>query len=92
MGGNKYQNLIELLGKTLINNELINSQGCDVLELINNYSATWSTLLQYDEDMLQLPNNLNKSTNILSYDYAIGAIDELKINLIKINQQNLAIK
>lgn len=82
----EYQNLIELLGKTLVNNQLINSQGCNVLELINNYATTWSTLLQYDENRLQLPNKLNKSTNVLSYDYAITTISELKTNLMNINE------
>lgn len=82
----EYQNLIVLLNKTLVNNELINAQGQSILDVINNYATTWSTLLQYDEDRLLLPNNLNKSTTPLNYDYARSAINELKTNLVNINE------
>ena len=81
----EYQNLVELLSKTLTNN-LVSQQGQNIVELIHSYSTTWSTLLQYDEDRLVLPNNLNKSTVPLNYDYAISAINELKTNLININE------
>jgi DNA ligase (NAD+) len=82
----EYQNLITLLNKTLVNNQLINPQGQSILEVINSYATTWSTLLQYDEDRLLLPNNLNKSMIPLNYDYAISAINELKANLVNINE------
>jgi len=82
----EYQNLVELLGKTLANNRLLNQQGQDIIELIHNYATTWSTLLQYDEDRLILPNNLNKSTIPLNYDYAITTINTLKTNLMNINE------
>ncbi|MBP9743685.1 MAG: virulence RhuM family protein, partial [Burkholderiales bacterium] len=41
----EYQNLIALLGNTLINNRLIDEQGQHIVELISQYATTWSTLL-----------------------------------------------
>jgi len=82
----EYQNLIALLGKTLVNNQLIDTQGQNIIELINHYATTWSTLLQYDEDTLTLPTNVHKISNPLEYSYAMRTITELKQKLIAINE------
>lgn len=83
----EYQNIITLLSKTIINIQLINPQGQSILDIINNFAATWSTLLQYDEDRLQISkNNLHQSSTPLSYTNAINAIQQLKSNLVKINE------
>lgn len=82
----EYQNIIVLLGKTLINNQLIDNQGQNIIELINHYATTWSTLLQYDEDQLILPTNVHTISNQLEYSYAISVITELKQKLISINE------
>lgn len=82
----EYQNLITLLGKTLVNNQLIDNQGQNIIELINHYAITWSTLLHYDEDRLILPTNVHKTKNAFEYSYAIHTITELKQQLISINE------
>lgn len=62
----EYQHLIDILGKTLINNQLVDAQGQNVVELITTYANTWTTLLQYDEDRLNLPlASLHKTSLVL---------------------------
>ena len=82
----EYQNLVELLSKTLANNQLVNQQGQNIVELINNYASTWTTLLKYDEDCLVLPNSVNKTSIPLEYTQATKAIGELKQNLLEISE------
>lgn len=53
----EYQNIIDLLGKTLINNKLEHDQQTNIIKLISQYARTWTTLLQYDEDSLLLTSN-----------------------------------
>lgn len=38
---------IELLSHTLLNQELVNNMGQEVLSIIEHYSKTWDTLLRY---------------------------------------------
>lgn len=82
----EYQHLIELLSKTLANNQLISTQGENIVTLIHNYANTWTTLLKYDEDCLTLPNNVNKTTIPLEYTHATNAINALKQNLLLIGE------
>jgi DNA ligase (NAD+) len=82
----EYQNLVELLGKTLANNQLVNQQGQSIVELIHSYSNTWTTLLKYDEDCLVLPKSIHKSSIPLEYEQATNAIGELKQNLLLIGE------
>ena len=82
----EYQNLVDLLSKTLANNQLISQQGQNIVELINSYAITWTTLLKYDEDCLVLPTSVNKTSIPLEYLQAIKAIDELKQNLLAIGE------
>ncbi len=82
----EYQNLIVLLGNTLINNRLIDEQGQHIVELISQYATTWSTLLQYDEDRLTMPGDTHKSNIVLEYDHALGAITQLKQKLMAIGE------
>ncbi|MCX8514638.1 MAG: virulence protein RhuM/Fic/DOC family protein [Burkholderiales bacterium] len=83
---NEYQNLLGLLNKTLINNQLITEQGQNIISLINEYTVTWSSLLQYDEDKLAIPNNTHKTSNSLSHGTTIQAIAEFKSSLINIGE------
>ena len=56
----EYQQLLSLLNNTLINNQLVTSQGQNILALINDYATTWSSLLQYDEDRLAISTTIHK--------------------------------
>lgn len=83
----EYEHLIDILSKTLINNQLLSQQGQSIVELITTYANTWTTLLQYDEDRLNLPTNmLHKTSMALDYNNAISAINEFKQNLLAINE------
>ncbi|MBP7781554.1 MAG: virulence RhuM family protein [Burkholderiales bacterium] len=82
----EYQNLLDLLNKTLANNQLITSQGQSVINLINEYATTWTSLLQYDEDRLLIPENMHKSSIGLTPESALQAIGEFKASLLAIGE------
>jgi DNA ligase (NAD+) len=82
----EYQNLLDLLGKTLANNQLITPQGQSIINLINDYAATWTSLLQYDEDRLLIPNNMHKNSIALAHENALAAINEFKSSLLAIGE------
>ena len=82
----EYQNLLDLLGKTLANNQLITPQGQSIINLINDYATTWTSLLQYDEDRLLIPNNMHKSSIALAHENALAAINEFKSSLLAIGE------
>lgn len=83
---NEYQNLLGLLNKTLVNNQLITEQGQNIINLINEYAVTWSSLLQYDEDRLSIPSNTHKASEALNHEAAIQAIAEFKSSLVNIGE------
>jgi prophage antirepressor-like protein len=72
---------VELLARTLSNQELVTETGRDVLAVIVGYAKTWSLLLQYDEDTLALPEGCRPAKGVLGYDFARQAIAELKREL-----------
>ncbi len=82
----EYQNLLDLLGKTLANNQLITAQGQSIINLINDYATTWTSLLQYDEDRLLIPSNMHKSSIALAHENALAAINEFKSSLLAIGE------
>jgi prophage maintenance system killer protein len=82
----EYQQLLDLLNNTLVNNQLISSQGQNILALINDYATTWSSLLQYDEDRLAIPDTIHKNSLSLDYARSIVAITEFKDSLLAIGE------
>lgn len=72
---------VELLARTLTNQELVSETGKDVLSVIVGYAKTWRLLLQYDEDTLSLPEGCRPARGVLGYDFARQAISELKMEL-----------
>ena len=82
----EYQNLLDLLNKTLVSNQLITSQGQSVINLINEYATTWTSLLQYDEDRLLIPENMHRSSIRLTPESALQAIGEFKASLLVIGE------
>lgn len=82
----EYQNLLDLLNKTLASNQLITAQGQSVINLINEYATTWTSLLQYDEDRLLIPDNIHKSSIRLTPESALQAIGEFKASLLVIGE------
>ena len=68
----------------MINQNLVNSTGQELINLIRNYSKTWEILVKYDEDKLNPPTKLQAETNgLLSYQESLEAIKKLKQELGK---------
>lgn len=75
------QHAVELLARTLANQQLVTDTGREVINLIVGYAKTWHLLLQYDEDGLRLPASCQPAQSALDYVTARAAIDELKTAL-----------
>ncbi len=78
---NELQQTIKLLSNTLINQNLVNSEGAQILSVIKDYAKTWDILIKYDEDRLESPNYHELHIDELSYDSAILAIRTIKQDL-----------
>jgi prophage maintenance system killer protein len=74
---------VSLLARTLQRHELVTDQGKAVLEVVTRYAKSWTLLLKYDEDQLELPKESNPTKLALDYHQAKKAIVTLKVELIK---------
>ncbi len=73
---------VELLSATLINQNLINDVGIELVSLIKTYTKTWDMLIRYDEGNLNIPTSLREATDgLLDYREAINAIAVLRNEL-----------
>jgi hypothetical protein len=76
------QSAIDLISKTMFNNELVTSTGVGFIEIIQAYSKTWDLLIKYDEDSLMIPQNLHSTPEeIITYEYAKESISKFKEDL-----------
>jgi prophage maintenance system killer protein len=73
---------LDLLARTLQNQELVDDTGRAVLELIVGYADTWRLLLEYDEDRLASPPGARPSKGILDLARASAAIADFKRELM----------
>jgi len=79
---NQLKQTVELLSTTLINQNLINDTGKELVDLIKAYAKTWEMLVRYDEDSLSIPVNLKETeSGLLNYQEAIEAISVFKNEL-----------
>ncbi|MEW6133066.1 MAG: virulence protein RhuM/Fic/DOC family protein [Pseudomonadota bacterium] len=81
-GMSEARQAIELLARTLANQELVTDAGREVIALIAGYAKTWRLLQQYDEDSLALPATCQPARGVLDYATARAAIDDLKTALL----------
>jgi DNA ligase (NAD+) len=72
---------IDLLASTLINQNLVGSDGEEILSVIKNYAKTWDILVKYDEERLEPAKAKQSIINELSYEDAIVAIRSLRKDL-----------
>ncbi|WP_237762270.1 RhuM family protein [Legionella shakespearei] len=79
-GIHELQQAVELLQKTLINHELVNDLGREAIQIIA-YTKAWDLLLAYDEGELSLPTKEKQTTQTLTYQVALSAIESLKQEL-----------
>jgi len=76
------QQTVELLSHTLINQNLVNNIGQELVSLIKNYTKTWDILVKYDEDRLEPPVKLKlEGEGLISYQESLAAISVLKQEL-----------
>jgi len=68
---------MDLLGKTLTRQELVNDIGREVVGLILGYAKTWRLLLDYDEGKLTIPAGAQPSRGVLGLEEARRALDAL---------------
>jgi len=73
---------IALLAQTLIRHEPLSDEGRAVLEVVGRYAKTWSLLLQYDEDRLELPKTRHTAGKSLDYQQVSAAIVTLRAELL----------
>lgn len=62
--------VLDLLAKTLEQHQLTDETGLAVVELVRRYGLSWRLLLQYDEDRLALPPELNRR-EMVGFDLAM---------------------
>jgi prophage maintenance system killer protein len=74
---------IALLTKTLERNEALSDEGKAVLEVVSRYAKSWSLLLKYDEDRLELPKDRHPLKKSLDYEKAKKAFTALKSELME---------
>lgn len=80
--GIEFNQVLELLSKTLSNQELVNDAGKAVIGVINDYARSWSLLQGYDEQSLQAQAAKQPEMQPLNFDDALKAIGQLKRDLI----------
>lgn len=76
-GLTELEQAVDLLGKTLIRQELVTDIGREVVGLILGYAKTWRLLLDYDEGKLGVPAGAQPARGILRLEEARRALDAL---------------
>jgi hypothetical protein len=69
---------VELLARTLANQELVSETGKDVLRVITDYAYALTLLDRYDHGTLTIEGTTQKALYALPYDEAIGIITSMK--------------
>ena len=77
---NAYETL-DLLARTLKSQALVDETGQAMLDLISGYAETWRLLLEYDEDRLHAPSDVQPSASALQIQQAMDAIAAFKQDL-----------
>ncbi|MEI6208907.1 MAG: virulence protein RhuM/Fic/DOC family protein [Desulfuromonadales bacterium] len=72
------QQTVELLARTLANQELVSDTGKDVLRVISNYAYALTLLDRYDHGTLAIEGTTRKALHIIEYDEAIGIVTSMK--------------
>ena len=80
--GIEFEQALDLLSKTLANQQLVNPVGEAVLGVIDDYARTWSLLQGYDEESLADAATKQQAMQPLGLDDSLAAIKQLKAELI----------
>jgi len=80
-GLTELEQAVQLLGETLVHQELVSDIGRDVIGLVLGYARTWRLLLDYDEGQLGVPDGSLPARGVLDQEEARRALDALAIEL-----------
>lgn len=80
--GIEFEQALNLLSRTLSNQQLVQPAGEAVLGVINDYARSWSLLQAYDEQSLDEKNAQQDEMRSLELDDVLTAISQLKQELL----------
>jgi len=80
--GIEFEQAINLLSRTLANQQLVADEGRAVLQVIGDYARSWSLLQGYDEQNLAEQSARQNGMRALALDDALAAMAQLKAQLI----------
>jgi len=69
---------VELLARTLANQELVSDTGRDVLRVIADYAYALTMLDRYDHGTLAIEGTTRKALHVIDYEEAIGIVATMK--------------
>ena len=69
---------VELLARTLANQELVSETGKDVLRVITDYAYALTLLDRYDHGTLTIEETTRKTLYVITYDEALEIISSMK--------------
>jgi prophage maintenance system killer protein/DNA-binding Lrp family transcriptional regulator len=69
---------VELLARTLANQELVSETGKDVLRVITDYAYALNLLDRYDHGTLAIEETTSQALHVIDYDEAIGIVISMK--------------
>jgi len=80
--GIEFDQAVQLLSQTLVNQALISPTGADVISVLSDYARSWSLLQAYDEQSLSDKTTKQSDMQPLALTAVLEAIAELKKTLI----------
>lgn len=69
---------VELLARTLTNQELVSETGKDVLRVISDYAYALNLLDRYDHGTLTIEQTTRLALHVINYEEAIGIVASMK--------------
>lgn len=81
--GIEFEQVLDLLSRTLANQALVTDAGATVLSVVSDYARSWSLLQAYDEQSLQDVADKQSEMRPLELDTVLAAIQQLKQELIR---------
>jgi prophage maintenance system killer protein len=69
---------VELLARTLANQELVSETGKDVLRVITDYAYALALLDRYDHGTLAIEGTTRQALHVIGYDEAMGIVAAMK--------------
>lgn len=73
--GVELEQAVNLLGRTLINQQLVSQEGAAVTRVISDYARSWSLLQGYDEQSLSERPSRQQGMQSLNFEQAFGTVD-----------------